>query len=72
LQIVKSHSDSLNVTTYIPPSFTDIETDYPELKAVLDTESWFVKNVLEKWRPKEEKEPGWIYIYRRKDDVNML
>jgi len=31
-----------------------------------------VKNVLEKWRPKEEKEPGWIYIYRRSDDVNMF
>ena len=72
LQTVTSHSDSLNITTYVPPSFTDIENDHPELNVVFETNSWFVKQVLEKWRPKEVKEPGFIYIYRRKEDMNML
>lgn len=72
LQEVTSHSDSFRITTYVPPSFTDIETDHPELRDVFERDSWFAKNVLEKWQPKEVKEPGWVYVYRRVEDKKLL
>jgi hypothetical protein len=38
----------------------------------IETDGWFVKQVLEKWRPKEVKEPGWVYVYRKLEDKKLL
>jgi hypothetical protein len=51
------------LTTYEIEKFTDI-SQYKEMKDVFKSDySWFVEEVLEKQRPKEEEDPGWVYVY---------
>lgn len=60
------------MTRYEIEKFADIN-NYKEMKDVFKSDySWFIEEVLEKQRPKEEEDPGWVYVYQRSQDKLKL